>query len=376
MTSTSHSTITTTAPYIYLSYNSFGTAEAYVYVPLATTTVTAAAGSQDPNESAAGTATNGFSSSESVPTTSTTGTPAATSTNATKSGHSGVSTGAIAGAAVGCAIAGLLFGFAAAFILLRRRWKKNDARPHNTTIIAPTHESKDYASIAASPSGTEIELDPFLLAATPDKEICTELQALSVLIHQHVEAHYDSRSIIANPSTLSQGLINLGFAPGSGLSVDDIAALCIQPESRQSALRQVISHIIFRSIDVNSRSSLSMLPAPLAAFLQSIPPAEQHRGNPQIVSLALSKWRSLSALLLHPDAVERSPLPVSGAAVAPQALALANALNTFLHYFVASDGASRDQADHLQAVIIECTKLGSAMEMGCTALRDELWSRL
>ncbi|KAL6406863.1 hypothetical protein AUP68_09673 [Ilyonectria robusta] len=290
---------------------------------------------------------------------------------------SGISTGAIVGAAVGCAFAGLIFGLAVAWLLLRRRWRKNDTgRPDGVAAIATTPESKDYASVSVTPSGSEAQLDQFLLIATPDKEIGTELQSLGDLIHQHVENHYEFGRSPVSASVLSQSLVNLGFTQGSGLSADALAALCIRPESRQAGLRHLLSHIIFRSIDVNSRSSLSMLPAPLAAFLQSIPPAEQQHTNlpgkhpsetspsrrasplmrptPLVTSLALSKWRSLSALLLHPNPVERSPLPVSEDVVGPQALALANALNTFLHHFVASD----EQTSHLQAVIIECTKLG------------------
>ncbi|KAH8686487.1 hypothetical protein BGZ61DRAFT_355615 [Ilyonectria robusta] len=268
---------------------------------------------------------------------------------------SGVSTGAIAGAAVGCAVAGLIFGFVVAWLLLRRRWRKNDTgRPDGVAAIATTPESKDYASVSVTPSGSEAQIDQFLLIATPDKEIGTELQSLGDLIHQHVENHYEFGPSPASASVLSQSLVNLGFTQGSGLSANALAALCIRPESRQAGLRHVLSHIIFRSIDLNSRSSLSMLPAPLAAFLQSIPPAEQQHTNLLVTSLALSKWRSLSALLLHPNPVERSPLPVSEDVVGPQALALANALNTFLHHFVASD----EQTSHLQAVIIECTKLG------------------
>ncbi|KAH6973088.1 hypothetical protein BKA56DRAFT_111552 [Ilyonectria sp. MPI-CAGE-AT-0026] len=302
------------------------------------------------------TVTIGSSSIASTRLTSTGEVPVPESTTTPKPvTSSGISTGAIVGAAVGCAFAGLIFGLAAAWLLLRRRWRKNDTgRPDGVAAIATTPESKDYASVSVTPSGSETQLDQFLLIATPDKEIGTELQSLGDLIHQHVENHYEFGPSPASASILSQSLVNLGFKQGSGLSADALAALCIQPESRQAGLRHVLSHIIFRSIDVNSRSSLSMLPAPLAAFLQSIPPAEQQHTNLQVTSLALSKWRSLSALLLHPNPAERSPLPVSEDVVGPQALALANALNTFLHYFVASD----EQTSHLQAVIIECTNLG------------------
>jgi hypothetical protein len=45
--------------------------------------------------------------------------------------------------------------------------------------------------------------------------------------------------------------------------------------------------------------------------------------------------------------------------VAPQAAGLANALDSFLAYFVSGDEAHRfQQQNHLKAVITECTKLG------------------
>lgn len=46
-------------------------------------------------------------------------------------------------------------------------------------------------------------------------------------------------------------------------------------------------------------------------------------------------------------------------AVRPQALILSDALNSFLHHFVAPDEATRGvQTTHLEGIIIECTKLG------------------
>jgi hypothetical protein len=43
----------------------------------------------------------------------------------------------------------------------------------------------------------------------------------------------------------------------------------------------------------------------------------------------------------------------------PKALSFANELNDFLKLFVTQDPASQqDQMNHLQAVILECTKLG------------------
>ena len=77
------------------------------------------------------------------------------------------------------------------------------------------------------------------------------------------------------------------------------------------------------------------------------------------MSLAASQWRRLSALLLHPSPGDRVSLKVSEADAAPQAADLSNALNRLLLHFVpASASARNEQTSHLQALIIECTKLG------------------
>ncbi|KAH7115504.1 hypothetical protein B0J13DRAFT_487778 [Dactylonectria estremocensis] len=291
-----------------------------------------------------------------------TNTVLSSTTSAIPSCSPDVPTGALAGAVVGCALGGLIFGFAAAWFVLRRRWKKSSGRRAGSVAVVDTsHEPKEHVrpTVATGSYTNDIQLDQFLLSATPDREIGAELQSLGDLIQQHVENHYHLGPAPVGASVSSQGLVKLGFTQGSGLSAEAVAALCAQPESRQVGIRHVISEIVFRSIDAHSRSRLSMLPVPVAAFLQSIPPAEQQDGNPHVISVAVSKWRQLSAILLHPSPLDRSPLPISEPVVSHQALALANALNTFLHYFVAPDEASRqEQTSHLQAVIVECTKLG------------------
>lgn len=121
-----------------------------------------------------------------------------------------------------------------------------------------------------------------------------------------------------------------------------------------------------------------MLPVPVAALLQTMPAADRQsehtkrgkRASSRTTHLptfmltteiatthALSNWRRLSAFLLHPDPSQRTSLPVSETVVSSQAQALTGALNTFLDNFVSSSDAS-GQREHLQLVIIECTKLG------------------
>ncbi|KAF9880282.1 hypothetical protein CkaCkLH20_02236 [Colletotrichum karsti] len=289
------------------------------------------------------------------------------SSNSTQSStsSSGVSTGAIAGASVGCLIAGLAIGALIAFFFLRRKNNKNrrySPASSDTGHIAVGPEPKAFSSSAPVPvshGSSGIQMSQFLLDATPDKEIASELQARGELIQQHVENNYHMRPVQASPQSLAPSLSNLGIGELSGLSTEEIAALCIDPKTRQAGLQHVISLAIFGSIDFNARGRYSMLPAPISSFLQSVPPVESRGGDKEATSLALSQWRSLSAFLLHPSRSQRMPLSPNESEVTPKAQSLATALNTYLHHFVPADqGSQRQQLDHLQAVILECARLG------------------
>ncbi|TQN68730.1 hypothetical protein CSHISOI_06747, partial [Colletotrichum shisoi] len=243
---------------------------------------------------------------------------------------SGISAGAVAGAAIGCLVAGLAIGALVAFFVLRWRLRKNGGRfwrrPEAT-------EPKAFGSLHSGNHGNDdVQLGQFLLDAVPDKEIASELQSLGELIHQHVENHYHLKPVQASPQSLAPSLSSLGLGLGalSELGTEQIAALSIDPKTRQIALQHVISLVVVASIDFNSRSRFSVLPTPVAGFLQSVPPVEPAGGDKNVES-----------------------------EVSPKAHSLATALNKFVHHFVPMDqGSRRQQLDHLQAVILEFARLG------------------
>ncbi|CAH0044688.1 unnamed protein product [Clonostachys solani] len=307
---------------------------------------------------------------QSSPATSSTASPTASSTTAAESASasspsgSNISPGAIAGASVGALVAGLIVGFLVALVFLRRRNKQSsppETKGRSISAAARSSDRKSYSPVPETTNGTaastDVQLDQFLLDGAPDDEIVNELQALSDLIYQHVENNYDLRPIQANVDDLSRQLQALGFVKSAHHDSDAIAALALDPKTRQTGLRHVISTVVFKSIDVHSRSPLSMLPVPVAALLQTMPaPDRQSEHTKRATTHALSNWRRLSAFLLHPDPSQRTSLPVPETVVSSQALALTSALNTFLDSFVSSSHAG--QREHLQLVIVECTKLG------------------
>ena len=186
--------------------------------------------------------------------------------------------GLVAGVAVGCLLAGALIGFVVALFLYRRRQQKQ----HGTYIVSSsTVEPKGHHAPPAQvpvPKDSGINLDKFILDAAPDQEIAGELHSLGSLIQQHVENNYHLYPINVDPRELAVALSQLGVVEGS-LSAEALATLALEPQTRHVALQHVISQVLFSSVDVGSRSRLSMLPAPVAAFLQSVAPAEPGRSN-------------------------------------------------------------------------------------------------
>ncbi|KAH8880210.1 hypothetical protein GQ53DRAFT_605744, partial [Thozetella sp. PMI_491] len=275
----------------------------------------------------------------------------------------GVSVGAVAGTAIGCIIAGLLIGVIVSALIYRRRTKNTDREsPYEAIVVQPESKTLPHTPPPPAPQYDQLQLSQYLLDTTPDKEIAGEMSSLGQLIQQHVENHYHLQPIQVSPAPLEQALVNLGFSQQNSMDAGFVVALALDPRTRSLALRHVVSFICFSSIDFDSRSRLSMLPAPVAAFLQSVPPVERQGAGQEVltaITAALSRWRTLSAFLLHPQRSLRTPLPVSESALAGQAAALTIAMNTFLHHFVTSTpSAMQAQSEHLQAVILEFTKLG------------------
>ncbi|KAK3496895.1 uncharacterized protein B0T23DRAFT_372964, partial [Neurospora hispaniola] len=212
------------------------------------------------------------------------------------------------------------------------------------------------------------QLKNFLLDSLSDQELAAELRDRHHLIQQHVENHYHFHPLDAtriNRQSLVAALSQLGLGQASteGPSAETIVSFALDPNTRQIALQHVLSTVIFTSIDPSARSPLSMLPPSVAAFLQSIPMDEEHGVRRQVHSqastLAIHWWRVLSAFLLHSQRSQRTALTPTDAALAPQAAAMAQALNSFLRYFVEDSNPARfQQESHLREVIVECAKFG------------------
>ncbi|KAH9992388.1 hypothetical protein F4779DRAFT_609227 [Xylariaceae sp. FL0662B] len=277
-----------------------------------------------------------------------------TPTSRPSDAESGLNGGAIAGIAVACAVVGFSIGVGIAYCLLRR-WKRHE--------ITPEYVSVGYAGkekdLPARPIVDKLQLDQFLLDPKSDAEIGTELRSLGYLVQQHVENNYHLQLVHCSENDLVKALTHLGLDRGIEIPAAQLASMALDPNKRYSTLRHVIARVAFASVTFGEEPPISLLPPLLSLFPSMIPPTENHRGNPGAVLIGLTRWRQLSAFLLHPHRSDRTPLIPSEDVSTHQAQKLALTLNTFLEPFVAGSRDERyEQENHLREVIVECATFG------------------
>lgn len=182
--------------------------------------------------------------------------------------------GAIAGIAIGCVIAGLIIGAVAALCLLRRRQDK-----HTVPEYLPMKYSSGEKVLPLAPVSDKLQLDQFLLDSKPDADIAAELQSLGQLIQQHVENNYHLQPVQRSPNVLAQTLVQLGLYEQDSSAAISLASLAVDPRTRWAALQHVISRVTFASSSLDGHSPISLLPPFAGAFVQTLPPIESHRGS-------------------------------------------------------------------------------------------------
>lgn len=186
----------------------------------------------------------------------------------------GLGSGAIAGIAIGCVIAGLIIGAVAALCLLRRRQDK-----HTVPEYLPMKYSSGEKVLPLAPVSDKLQLDQFLLDSKPDADIAAELQSLGQLIQQHVENNYHLQPVQRSPNVLAQTLVQLGLYEQDSSAAISLASLAVDPRTRWAALQHVISRVTFASSSLDGHSPISLLPPFSGAFVQTLPPIESHRGS-------------------------------------------------------------------------------------------------
>lgn len=193
-----------------------------------------------------------------------------------------LSTGAVVGIAIGCAVAGLIIGLLASVLLLRTRRRpaaRQEIGPH---AGARSPDSRAVMATPTVPVAGASDLDQFLPVPKSEKELADELQSLGHLIMQHVEDNYVTHVAHAK-EPLSLVLWDLGLRDGEDTmpTVCQLEAMALDPNKRVSALQHVIARVIFGSMTIKWMGKTSLLPPSVLSLVREMPPCEKHTGSPE-----------------------------------------------------------------------------------------------
>lgn len=219
----------------------------------------------------------------------------------------GVTSGAAAGIAIGCLIAGALIAGALLWFFCIRSKKRRGTRDTEASSVALIRNEKGpVAKTTSLESGSPLSrsLDNGLPQPLEDGAISGEVSKLSNLIKNHVQSFY-------HQNRAGLGLLDLDDlqALGNGLPISPgtLSTLLGNVDTREIALRFSIAWAIISRIQPSGDPGTTFLPPEVATCFQSIPVTE-HRTRAQ--TNYLSKWRSVTAELMQ-SSYGRSTFPVT-----------------------------------------------------------------
>ncbi|KAH7413740.1 hypothetical protein DE146DRAFT_601416 [Phaeosphaeria sp. MPI-PUGE-AT-0046c] len=241
--------------------------------------ISAASTSLDPNISSTSLLTSG----------------SATATNSASKKSNNVSSGAAAGIAIGCLVAGALVAGIIFWFCWRKR-KANGARDHEASRIAlmPAHEKGFAANTVPLGSGSSV-VSP-VSAALPlpleDKAISGEISKIANSVKNHVQSYYQNGRV-------SPGLIDVddihAIGDGQPISAGTLSTLLGNTATREIALRFCIAWAVCSRMPPGADPKASLLPQEVAGCVQRITP--QQGGSSVQNASALARWRVMTAEL-------------------------------------------------------------------------------
>jgi hypothetical protein len=196
---------------------------------------------------------------------------------AAKNSKGGSGPGVVAGAAIGCLIAGALIAGLIFWFCWGRR-KASRVRDYEASSTALMPREKGFAT-SAVPLGSGISGASPVAAALPlpleDKAITSDISKISNSIKNHVQSYYQMGRV-------SPGLIDLDDINGLGssqpISAGTLSTLLDNHRTREIALRFSIAWVVCSRMLPSSDSGTSLLPVEVAGCFQKM--ANKHRGSP------------------------------------------------------------------------------------------------
>ncbi|KAF2489448.1 hypothetical protein BU16DRAFT_567622 [Lophium mytilinum] len=227
--------------------------------------------------------------------TSPTNTPKPAKTHAVKS--NGVTSGAAAGIAIGCLIAGAAIAALVFFFLFKRYKKRQQAQsaaynhqlgPYNGTVAAtPAEKSVPIATATAiSP------VDALLPQPAEDNAIIGELSIIRTKIKDHAQTYYHTAAV--DPVMVDESEFQ-DVARATGIRSMALCDMLLNPRTRIATIRLFLSYAILSRCGGQGGAGASLLPPEVGLFADTLAGIDGSNAG----QLALkSKWHSISATLL------------------------------------------------------------------------------
>jgi hypothetical protein len=201
-------------------------------------------------------------------TTSSPSTKPATATQSPKNG-SALSTGAVAGIAIGCLAAGaLLAGLILWFCWRRKKAPKSQYSGANTYAMASQEKGFSANTVPLPGVGhTAAGLGGGFPQPLEDKAITGDISKISNAIKNHVQSYYHTTHI-------SSGLIDYddlhALGPNLPISVGALTTLMGNAATREIALRFIIAWVVASRLQPSKDPAKSLLPSEVAQCYQII----------------------------------------------------------------------------------------------------------
>jgi len=227
------------------------------------------------------------------------GKPRRNGTNSIIEKSSGVSPGGVAGAAIGCLLAGLLIGALAVFLFMKRR---NDKRSHYrgdyappVTAVPPVAPEKAMPLVTANTFDADSAaaiVENTLPQPEEDQTILNEMVKLQNSIKNHVSSFYEKGHVPPIDGNLEAYDYLGGDLP---LSASSLSALLQNPGTRVAAIRFCIAWAALYRAGFYCSLADSSLPPGVTAVMANMSGIEN---NPRAQEAFTSKWRTITAALM------------------------------------------------------------------------------
>lgn len=213
------------------------------------------------------------SSSQASATESSNGTASATiySSGGKSSSNNGVSSGAAAGIAIGCLIAGALIAGVVVWSCLRRARRSRRGPVQDATALTFLPSKGNEPLVKSAPVTGVRPLSEVMDTALPqpleDKAITSGISGISNAIKNHVQSFYHSSRV--NPVLLDQADLH---ALGSNLpiSTGTVSTLLGDPDTRETALRFCIAWVVLSRMQLSSSPNTSFLPGEIVQCYENL----------------------------------------------------------------------------------------------------------